>query len=304
MKRFVILVILLCCLYPCMAAAQNPFVDRDTDASESEETETRITPPPFLQKVPDRVVLWQKHLREGMSTVARDIRDRPFGSSFWLFLALSFAYGVVHAVGPGHGKTVVASYFLNRPGTPGDGILMSFLIALFHVGSATVIIMGLYAIFQTTGMNSFEEASPLLQRTSYALLFLVGLFLFSKTIYELVKGNAETADDTRDAPVKGGVVVTALATGIVPCPGAAIILSFTIIIGIPGVGLVSMLLVALGMGLTVSVAAVVTILSRRAVFRVAGHNRKAFVWTYGVVSIAGSLLLMSLSGLLFLYYLG
>jgi len=304
MKRFVILFVLLCCLSPSLAAAQNPFVDRDPDAAEVEESGKKITPPPFLQKVPDRIVLWQKHLREEMSTFGREIQDHPFGSSFWLFLALSFAYGVIHAVGPGHGKTVVASYFLNRHGTVRDGILMSFFIALFHVGSATVIIMGLYAIFQTTGMSSFEEASPLLQRTSYAMLFLVGLFLFSKTVYELVKGGAETADDAHDAPVKGGVVVTALATGIVPCPGAAIILSFTIIIGIPGVGLVSMLMVALGMGLTVSCAAIVTILSRRAVFRVAGRSRGAFLWTYGVVSIAGSMLLMSLSGLLFLYYLG
>ncbi|MBN1881643.1 MAG: hypothetical protein JW885_05670 [Deltaproteobacteria bacterium] len=239
-----------------------------------------------------------------MATVGRAVRDHPFGSSFWFFLAMSFAYGVIHAVGPGHGKTIVASYFLNRHGTLRDGILMSSLIALFHVGSATAIIMGLYAVFKTTGMSSFEQASPVLQRVSFALLFLVGVFLFSKTIYELVNGGERSADHTQNAPVKGGVVVTALATGMVPCPGAAIILSFAIIIGIPGTGLISMLCVALGMGLTVSCAAVATILSRKAMFHVVGRNRKAFLWTYGIVSITGSILLMSLSGLMFLYHLG
>jgi ABC-type nickel/cobalt efflux system permease component RcnA len=294
----------LCCLYPALAAAQNPFLDRGGDAAEVEEPEKAVTPPPFLYQVPQRIALWQKQIRDTMATVGRDVQDHPFGHSFWLFLALSFAYGVVHAVGPGHGKTVVASYFMNRPGTLGDGILMSSLIALFHVGSATAIIMGLYVVLKTTGMSSFEQASPMLQRTSYALLFLVGLFLFSKTIYELVKGGEKTIDRTHDASGKGGIVITAMAAGMVPCPGAAIILSFSIIIGILGVGLASMVCIALGMGLTVSSAAVVTILTRRTVFRVAGRSRKAFTWMYWIVSIAGSILLMSLSGLLFLYYLG
>jgi len=304
MKQFVCIIILFCCLCPCMAAAQNPFLEHGRDGTEAEEPETNITPPPFLQKVPQRIAIWQKRLRDGMATVGRDIKDHPFGQSFWLFLVLSFAYGFIHAAGPGHGKTVVASFFLNRHGTLRDGILMSFLIALFHVGSAVTIIMGLYAIFKTTGMSSFEQASPILQRTSYALLFLVGVFLFSRTIYELASSGEKTAVHTHDTPMKGGVLVTALVTGIVPCPGAAIVLSFTIIIGIPGVGLVSMLCIALGMGLTISCAAVTTILTRRAVFHVTGHNRKAFLWAYGIVSFTGSILLISLSGLLFLYYLG
>jgi ABC-type nickel/cobalt efflux system permease component RcnA len=181
---------------------------------------------------------------------------------------------------------------------------MSFLIALFHVGSAVLLIMGLFAIFRSSGMSSFEQASPVLQRISFALLFAVGLFLFSKTVYELVRGGENTGVSAHDTPMKGGVVVTALATGIVPCPGAAIVLSFTIIIGIPGVGLVSMLCIALGMGLTISSAAVATILSRRAVFHVTGHNQKAFLWVYSIISFSGSILLMVFSGLLFLYYRG
>jgi len=304
MKRLVIIIILLGFLCPCMAAAQNPFLERGGESTETEESEGGVTPPPFLQKVPQRIALWQKNLRDGMADVGRDIQDHPFGASFWLFLALSFAYGAIHAAGPGHGKTVVASYFLNRHGTVRDGILMSFLIALIHVGSAVALIMSLYAVLKTTGMSSFEQASPILQRISFALLFLVGVFLFSKTLHELISGGEKAADSSQEASVKGGIVVTALATGIVPCPGAAIVLSFAIIIGIPGVGLVSMVCIALGMGLTISCAAVATILARRAVFHVTGQNRKAFLWAYGIISFAGSILLISLSGLMFLYYLG
>ncbi|MBN1573724.1 MAG: hypothetical protein JW984_11065 [Deltaproteobacteria bacterium] len=303
MKRLFLIIVLLSFLCPSTAVAQNPFLDQGKDNTETERTETEISPPTFLQKVPRFVVIWQKELRARMSTFALEIRERPFGSSFWLFLLLAFLYGVIHAAGPGHGKTVVASYFMNRPGSVRDGVVMANLIAFFHVASATVIIVTVYLVLKKSGMSSFEEASPTLHKISYLLLLLLGLYLFSRTLYELVKGKYKNDRDSQGTAVRGGILVTALAAGIIPCPGAAIILTFTMIIGIIGTGLLSMVFIALGMGLTVSVTAVSTVLLRRTVFRSTQRNPKVFTVVYGVLSFTGSILLISLSGLLLLYYL-
>jgi len=35
-------------------------------------------------------------------------------SMFIYILAVSFLYGLIHALGPGHGKMVIASYFLTK----------------------------------------------------------------------------------------------------------------------------------------------------------------------------------------------
>src|SRR5262245_51986914 len=45
------------------------------------------------------------------SAVRRFKTADPFSAAF-LLAAISFAYGVLHAVGPGHGKAVISSYVL------------------------------------------------------------------------------------------------------------------------------------------------------------------------------------------------
>ena len=303
MKRLILIIVLLFCFSPSFVAAQNPFLDQGKDNTETERTETDFSPPSFLQKIPQFIVIWQKKLRAMMTTFGRDIQEHPFGSSFWLFLLLSFVYGVIHATGPGHGKTVVASYFMNRPGTVRDGILMAYLIAFLQVASAVVIILVIYMVMKTVSMSSFEEASPILYQISYSLLLLVGLYLFFRTVYELISGKHTNTTGSNDPAKKGGGFITSLAAGIIPCPGAAIIFSFTIIIGIIGTGLLSMVFVALGMGLTISAASVVTIVSRRAVFNVTERNPMIFLVVYSAFSFGGSLLLISISGMMLLYYL-
>lgn len=81
------------------------------------------------------VVLWrkllvqstrlQKELRAGIAAFARDIRENPFGRAFWLFLLAGFGYGVLHALGPGHGKSFICGYFLSRKGSLLQGLAMT-----------------------------------------------------------------------------------------------------------------------------------------------------------------------------------
>jgi nickel/cobalt exporter len=43
-----------------------------------------------------------------MAPALSSLKENPAG--IWLLLGLSFAYGVFHAVGHGHGKAVISSY--------------------------------------------------------------------------------------------------------------------------------------------------------------------------------------------------
>ena len=57
---------------------------------------------------------------------------RTDGSKMWLLVGLSFAYGIFHAAGPGHGKAVISSYMLANEVALRRGILLSFVSAFLQ----------------------------------------------------------------------------------------------------------------------------------------------------------------------------
>ena len=277
------------------ADAQNPFLSK---GDKEKTVQKKIKAPQIFHHVLDLVAKWQKQLKTKLTAFARDIRTNPYGKSFWLFLLVSFAYGVVHALGPGHGKTISCAYFLSRPGNILQGLLMGNLVASMHVISAVVIVMTIYFILKTSGMTTFENLSATLQKLSYLILLLLGLFLAFKSILELKtsKGHVHTGD-ARPADLKSLVTVS-LATGLVPCPGAAIILSFSVILNIIVAGLIAMFCMALGMGVTTSAFDLVAITSRRTVLRFFDHNSRGFLFSHGMISLTGSLAIIIISSLL------
>ena len=59
-------------------------------------------------------------------------------------------FGLVHAVMPGHGKTVLVSYFLGRPANVIAGLTASVTMVLTHVGSAIVLVLAGFILIQRT----------------------------------------------------------------------------------------------------------------------------------------------------------
>ena len=311
MSRIIALVLLFCVLFSGpVLAAQNPFF---SGGQEEQRTEEEVTPqqedqkgttgkgaPRLLQPVFSVLSGWQKKLREHLTHVSRDIRENPWGQSFLLFLILSFVYGVVHALGPGHGKSIVFSYFLSRPGRYVHGVLMGNLITFVHVFSAVVIVLGFYLALKTVGLSSFEDVRGILEKISYALLMVLGLFLVLYKVRELKKGTLTNLQEYKTAEADfRQLTLVALATGLVPCPGAALILLFTITLDILVPGLFAMVCIALGMGVTTSLFAFFSIASRNTIFRVTVKKQRIFAFSSAALSLLGACAITVIGSLLF-----
>jgi nickel/cobalt transporter (NicO) family protein len=128
----------------------------------------------------------QIYFNEHLTAAVLAIRH---GESAWTLLLLSFLYGVVHAIGPGHGKAVVSSYLLATRQTLRNGILLAFVAALAQALGAILLIFGASTILHMTSV-SLTEATANFEVASGLLVLLLGCWLvWSKIIRPLLPAN-------------------------------------------------------------------------------------------------------------------
>jgi ABC-type nickel/cobalt efflux system permease component RcnA len=95
------------------------------------------------------------------------------GSAVWTLLAISFAYGIFHAAGPGHGKAVISSYLVANQETARRGIVLSFASALMQ-SLVAVVIVGICAWLLNATAKTMCGAEKAIEIVSYALIAAFG----------------------------------------------------------------------------------------------------------------------------------
>ncbi|MBR0810313.1 nickel/cobalt transporter [Bradyrhizobium diazoefficiens] len=116
----------------------------------------------------------QSEFYRQMSTTIRAAKSD--GSAVWTLLFISFAYGIFHAAGPGHGKAVIASYLVANRETARRGIALSFASALMQ-SLVAILIVGISAWVLNATAKTMCKAEGVIEIASYALIALFGLRL-------------------------------------------------------------------------------------------------------------------------------
>ena len=301
---FIILIVTIVELIPWddgapAQAARNPFISsKRTDYTPDKKP--TVAYPAFLQPAMQKIVTVQYAIRQNMVRLAGDIRQHPFGRAFRMFMLFSLLYGMVHALGPGHGKVYACAYFLNRPGTIKRGLLLSGLTMLIHVLSGTVLILVGALVLKTSGAMTLENASVVLERVSYGLLAGLGVFLAGHTILQLRAKTFHTPDNCPNTSDNKSLFVAALAVGIVPCPGAAMVLLFSLTLGILPAGLGAMVCIAAGMSVTTGLFAILTIVLKQRFLVLMEGNRRLFSVVYALFALCGAAGITILGSVLFI----
>jgi len=97
-------------------------------------------------------------------------------SAGWDLAAVSFAYGVFHAAGPGHGKAVVASYMVSNERALRRGLVISLCAALLQ-GFVAVALIGIAALVFHATAQRMTAAARILETLSYIGIIVLGAVL-------------------------------------------------------------------------------------------------------------------------------
>lgn len=95
------------------------------------------------------------------------------GTAVWTLLGISFAYGIFHAAGPGHGKAVISSYLVANEETARRGIVLSFASALMQALVA-VLIVGIGALLLNATAKTMCSTERVIEIVSYGLIAAFG----------------------------------------------------------------------------------------------------------------------------------
>lgn len=201
----------------------------------------------FLNEILKTFIEIQQQLNSVISSNFREIGDENALIPILTILSIAFIYGVVHALGPGHGKVLVSSYFLRSNRSYKQAFKMGYLISLVHTLSALTITFVLYYILEVIFSQTFQEVSLYMTKISAVLIIGVAIYLFFEQHKEHTATNSTEKSD----------LSIAFSAGVVPCPGVMTITLFSIIMGKLFIGIASAVLMSIGMGLTISLSAII-----------------------------------------------
>ena len=253
-----------------------------------------------------RLMALQRELNDAISDAFHDVEESGSHRALALILVLAFLYGVLHAIGPGHGKSVVASYFVAHHARLASGIVMGGLISVIQ-GITAIILVGLLAIVLRWRQFDVLSHATLVELVSYGLIAALGIAM----LYRAVTGTSHHHDDGGHAhhdhahdddahhhgterPLDRRLI---LATGLTPCASAIIILLFALANEALGIGVAAVAALSLGMAITVSSIGVATVLGRRAMLALVD---RVGVQTHRIeqgLSVLGAVVIIAASGL-------
>ncbi len=236
-----------------------------------------------------QVIEWQRIFHAQLATHIRAVAEDT-ATYGWGLIALSFAYGVFHAVGPGHGKAVIATYLGTHRESISKGIGISMTTALLQALVAITLVAVTVNLLRLrfADIDNYGEEMALV---SYILVMLLGLVLAASAIRRLFhmrssRRSAQLVEHSHDqhhhdhghdhryddghaadhsccnhAHVPDAnqswwqTLAVIVSIGIRPCSGAIVVLIYAHLVGVFHYGIAATLVMGLGTGLSVSAIA-------------------------------------------------
>lgn len=226
---------------------------------------------------------YQRQIQVLLTTSLKDIGTGSSSAALWVLISVCFSYGVVHTLGPGHGKAVIVAYFLDggKPRAWIDGILAGGWIAITHTLSALMLAVTL-KLLSVVGLFGALAHARLVEIVSYVLILAVGFWRLRAGL----RGDDHACDHDhdhdhahahgrdrlhRDHPGVAAVgflrrrsgLLLLSAAGVAPCAGALILVLLALALDVLWAGVIGVLAIAVGMTAALAAIGMASMLAHR-----------------------------------------
>jgi nickel/cobalt transporter (NicO) family protein len=251
---------------------------------------------------------YQRRIQQTLSMSLRDIKSGSGSIAFWTLATVCFGYGVVHTLGPGHGKAVVVAYFLDssRPRAWIEGVFAGAWIAFTHTLAALLLAAAL-KLFATVGLLGALREVRNVEMVSYLMILAIGLWRLwagiTGRLHEHVghyhhdhghdHDHGHHHHEPQQRTVAGWLLLT--AAGVAPCAGALVVILLAVALDVIWAGVIGVVAIALGMAITLTAVGMASMVAHRLII---GDGRSQEIGRF--TTIAASLIVIATAGTLLL----
>jgi ABC-type nickel/cobalt efflux system permease component RcnA len=206
--------------------------------------------------------------------IKKNLVDIKNGNTTALFALLfaSFLYGIVHALGPGHGKSLAFSYFVANKSSMMKAFVISQASAFVHIVGALILVVISIFVLQSVLNNFVNDSMVILTKVSAVLIILLSLYILynkwkkkgcacsscSSTSVQSswsVNNPQQSVIQTKSVLSQKQDLYFVLTAGMIPCPGTVVLFIYAFILKTYWAVFLASLFISLGMGLVIFISA-------------------------------------------------
>lgn len=268
------------------------------------------TPKTTFQETKQSNLLEQSILK--IKDLFSSIKDQSNPLTYITLLIFAYLYGLIHALGPGHGKTLVASYFLTNERSYAKALFVSLMIGVVHTFSAFLLTLIIYFGVNTFLSTFIQDSVYLTTKISALIIIFIAIYLFYTKFkaYKAIKKREQTPFakmNFRTTPheptcschsckvdTNSTDLALIVSAGIIPCPGTTAIFIFAISLELYFAGFLSALVMSLGMSTIIYFSALLSVsIRKKSALQNSSLKKYLEYGSLSIILILGFLLLLT-----------
>lgn len=181
-----------------------------------------------------------------------------------MLLLISFVYGIIHALGPGHGKSLAFSYFVANKSSFTKAFFISQASAFVHIIGALILVVFSVFILESILNNFVKDSVEILTKVSAVLIMILAVYIlynkFNNKECSCSSCSSSNPTWSSEAPNKAiklkpnfvkKDLYFVLTAGLIPCPGTVILFIYAFILKTYFAVFLASIFISLGMGLVI-----------------------------------------------------
>ena len=201
------------------------------------------------------------------------IEEDSSSTALIFLLFASFIYGVIHALGPGHGKALAFSYFTAQKSSFLQAFSISMATAFIHILGAFILVVISVFILQSVLNNFIENSISYLTMLCAVLIMFLSIYILYRKLKHKsyacasctiqndsafkLDGNFEVLRNSSNKPIisnnsrKKQDLYFVLTAGLIPCPGTVLLFVYAFILETYFSVILASIAISLGMGIVI-----------------------------------------------------